>query len=301
MRHRFALLIAAAVLCAPSVSAQMIVLNAKSVDDLRSQLRNGPPPDVVINEPLVLGQNETWVVKRLRFERGGRIYLQQFDLDLTVREELQLTTWTQPLFVSFLPKSKAIDGKPGRDRTGETGGAGADGLSSGNLTLRLPAKTPNRAFPVDLEGQSGGNGGKGGSGAPGTPGALGTRAMSGVFNCIRPATPGSPGGRGGNGGDGGPGGACGRGGTIRIDHEHFSQAIPVTASLAAPGRGGSGGDPGPGGPGGEGGLGGGFCSSAPNGNAGSPGDRGKTGSIGGSCIAGEKVDLGTTAVRRKKK
>jgi len=297
VRHRFRLLVAVAVLAAPLAHAQSVVLNSKTLNGLRQRLRTGPPPDVVIDEPLVLTQPETWVVKRLRLQGRGMIYLQQFDLDLTIQQELQST---RTLLGSFLPNSRAKDGKAGAEGSGAPGGAGDDGLNAGNLTLRLPAGLPSRPLSIELGGQSGGNGGKGGSGAPGRSGSPGTPSRSGVFNCVQMATAGAPGERGGDGGDGGPGGACGRGGTVRIDHAHVTYVLLVSAN-SSPGRGGNGGAPGPGGSGGQGGNGSGFCSGAPSGRRGDPGARGKPGAIGASCIPPEKVDLTPPAAKRKKK
>jgi hypothetical protein len=302
VRHHFALIVATAVLSVPSVQAQSqsITLNSRSLPAVRQQLRTGPPPDVVIQDALILTQPEVWIVRSLRLQGNGVVYLQQFDLDLTIQRELQLTTFVKPLFVSFPPNSRAKDGRSGDPGAGAVGGAGEPGLNAGTLTLRLPPKAPSRIMPVDLEGQSGGNGGSGGSGAPGRAGAAGRASASGVFNCVQAGTSGAPGERGGDGGEGGPGGACGRGGTLRVDHEHVVQVMLVSLYASA-GRGGNGGAPGPGGAGGQGGVGGSFCSGASSGRPGDPGVRGKPGLPGADCIQAEKVDLTPPSSSRKKK
>jgi hypothetical protein len=267
----------------PAGAAANLYLSQHTLDQARQQLASGPPPDLIIAEPVRLTQQERWIVKDIRFEGNGVLYLQQYDLDLTVQGEWKLRSNARALFASFAPDNQ-------KARDGANGTAGDDGLPGGVLTLHL-RKAPERPVPVDLQGQSGGNGGNGGNGSAGLPGQGGRAAKSGVFNCVLLATPGGSGGRGGNGGDAGPGGACGRGGVLRIDGGRlelfpFTQTfVPQPGQPGRAGKGGPGGAPGPGGPGG------GFCSGSPSGQPGPAGNDGRPARGGASCTPPGRIDL----------
>jgi hypothetical protein len=278
-------------------AADSLRLTQGSVDNLRPLLSgaSGAAPDLVIGEPVALRQSERWVVRSLRFEGAGAIYLQQSDLDLTILGDLQ-STGARPLFLSYRPgNQKAADGAPAPAGSGLNGSPGRDGAPAGILTLRLN-KAPDRPVPVDLQGQSGGNGGDGANGGPGRPGTMGKPGKSGVFNCVVIAGSGFPGDRGRSGGNGGNGGACGRPGELRVEGAPLELFPFVRTFDGRPGNGGQGGYGGPGGPGGTGGAGGGFCGGGSQGPEGPKGEMGRPGGPGAGCGTPQRVSL---ASRRK--
>lgn len=298
-RRHFAALAVLAAAAWSTHAADSLRLTQGSLDALRPQLSgaSGAAPDLIVSDPVVLRQSERWVVHNLRVDGAGAIYLQQFDLDLTILGDLQ-STGARPLFLSYPPgNQKAPDGAAAPAGSGLNGSPGRDGAPAGILTLHL-RKAPDRPVPFDLQGQSGGNGGDGANGGPGRPGAMGKPGKSGVFNCVAIAGPGFPGDRGRSGGNGGNGGACGRPGELRIDGAPL-ELFPLVRSFdGRPGNGGRGGYGGPGGPGGPGGAGGGFCGGGSPGPDGPKGEMGRPGAAGAPCGAPQRVAL---AARRKGK
>lgn len=263
-------------------ASQSIELNNANLASLIPQLENGVPLRAyVVKEPVkayqLLRDSSQWTMFRLRFEKGGILYLGDKTLTIDIKSRLASEADVQLLFASWPSEERIAGPKPssppngsdaasvggegthgGHGGGGNPGIPGLNGKPGGRLLLRLHS-LPG-AFIVDLVGQSGGEGGDGSRGGNGSNGTKGSAGRSNLFDCAAGGGDGGVGGNGGRGGNAGLGGNCGEGGVATIavpedlvaDATSRVHAATTTASIGSPGTPGQGGSAGAGGDGGNG-------------------------------------------------